>query len=237
MGDLCSVPFNIACGRCRMCKEGHTGVCLNTNPDRPGRRLRLRGHGWVGRRPGRVRDGSLRRLEPAAVPRPGPGHGEDPRPDDALGHLPHRLPRLRDGRGGDRLDRLCRRGRPGRPGRGPLGPIAGGRGGDRRRPGARTPGPRPLVRLRDHRRLAGRAQGPDRRAPRRAGGRLCRRRRRLRGPRPRRRCRARGAGHGVELAHGRHPCRGASGHSRPLRDRGSRAGSTTRPSTAHSRCR
>jgi glutathione-independent formaldehyde dehydrogenase len=30
------VPFNIACGRCRMCKEGHTGVCLNVNPDRPG---------------------------------------------------------------------------------------------------------------------------------------------------------------------------------------------------------
>jgi glutathione-independent formaldehyde dehydrogenase len=35
-GDLCSVPFNIACGRCRMCKEGHTGVCLNVNPARPG---------------------------------------------------------------------------------------------------------------------------------------------------------------------------------------------------------
>ncbi|GLZ45123.1 formaldehyde dehydrogenase, glutathione-independent [Actinomycetospora sp. NBRC 106375] len=35
-GDLVSTPFNIACGRCRMCKEGHTGVCLNVNPDRPG---------------------------------------------------------------------------------------------------------------------------------------------------------------------------------------------------------
>jgi glutathione-independent formaldehyde dehydrogenase len=48
-GDLCSVPFNIACGRCRMCKEGHTGVCLNTNPDRPGSAY---GYvdmgGWVG---------------------------------------------------------------------------------------------------------------------------------------------------------------------------------------------
>jgi glutathione-independent formaldehyde dehydrogenase len=31
-GALVSVPFNIACGRCRMCKEGHTGVCLNVNP-------------------------------------------------------------------------------------------------------------------------------------------------------------------------------------------------------------
>src|SRR5437764_7033976 len=49
VGDLCSVPFNIACGRCRMCKEGHTGVCLNTNPDRPGSAY---GYvdmgGWVG---------------------------------------------------------------------------------------------------------------------------------------------------------------------------------------------
>jgi glutathione-independent formaldehyde dehydrogenase len=35
-GDLVSVPFNIACGRCRNCKEAQTGVCLNVNPDRPG---------------------------------------------------------------------------------------------------------------------------------------------------------------------------------------------------------
>ena len=48
-GDLVSVPFNIACGRCRNCKEGHTGVCLNVNPDRPGSAY---GYvdmgGWVG---------------------------------------------------------------------------------------------------------------------------------------------------------------------------------------------
>lgn len=36
VGDLCSVPFNIACGRCWNCKAGHTGVCLNVNPARPG---------------------------------------------------------------------------------------------------------------------------------------------------------------------------------------------------------
>jgi glutathione-independent formaldehyde dehydrogenase len=36
VGDLVSVPFNIACGRCRMCKTGNTGVCLNVNPARPG---------------------------------------------------------------------------------------------------------------------------------------------------------------------------------------------------------
>jgi glutathione-independent formaldehyde dehydrogenase len=35
-GDIASVPFNIACGRCRMCKERKTGVCLNVNPNRPG---------------------------------------------------------------------------------------------------------------------------------------------------------------------------------------------------------
>ncbi|MFL5738265.1 MAG: formaldehyde dehydrogenase, glutathione-independent [Actinomycetota bacterium] len=36
VGDLVSVPFNIACGRCRNCKEGKTGVCLNVNTSRPG---------------------------------------------------------------------------------------------------------------------------------------------------------------------------------------------------------
>ena len=35
-GDICSVPFNIACGRCRMCDEGKTGICLNVNPARAG---------------------------------------------------------------------------------------------------------------------------------------------------------------------------------------------------------
>lgn len=36
VGDLVSVPFNIACGRCPNCKEGKTGICLNVNPARPG---------------------------------------------------------------------------------------------------------------------------------------------------------------------------------------------------------
>jgi glutathione-independent formaldehyde dehydrogenase len=48
-GDLCSVPFNIACGRCRNCKERKTGICLNVNPVRPGSAY---GYvdmgGWVG---------------------------------------------------------------------------------------------------------------------------------------------------------------------------------------------
>ena len=49
VGDLVSVPFNIACGRCRNCKERYTGVCLNVNPARPGAAY---GYvdmgGWVG---------------------------------------------------------------------------------------------------------------------------------------------------------------------------------------------
>lgn len=36
VGDLVSVPFNVACGRCRTCKEQHTGVCLSVNPARAG---------------------------------------------------------------------------------------------------------------------------------------------------------------------------------------------------------
>src|SRR4029453_19419431 len=36
VGDICSVPFNIASGRCRNCREGATGVCLNVNPARAG---------------------------------------------------------------------------------------------------------------------------------------------------------------------------------------------------------
>ena len=49
VGDIVSVPFNIACGRCRNCKEGRTGICLNVNPSRPGAAY---GYvdmgGWVG---------------------------------------------------------------------------------------------------------------------------------------------------------------------------------------------
>jgi len=36
VGDLVSVPFNIACGRCRNCKEQKTGICLEVNDARPG---------------------------------------------------------------------------------------------------------------------------------------------------------------------------------------------------------
>src|SRR5690242_9720419 len=49
VGDIVSVPFNVACGRCRNCKEGKTGICLDVNPARPGAAY---GYvdmgGWVG---------------------------------------------------------------------------------------------------------------------------------------------------------------------------------------------
>jgi glutathione-independent formaldehyde dehydrogenase len=36
VGDLVTVPFNVACGRCRTCREQQTGICLNVNPSRAG---------------------------------------------------------------------------------------------------------------------------------------------------------------------------------------------------------
>ncbi|WP_417278957.1 formaldehyde dehydrogenase, glutathione-independent [Celeribacter sp.] len=49
VGDIVSVPFNVACGRCRCCKEQDTGVCLTVNPERAGGAF---GYvdmgGWVG---------------------------------------------------------------------------------------------------------------------------------------------------------------------------------------------
>ncbi|MBC7534495.1 MAG: formaldehyde dehydrogenase, glutathione-independent [Ferruginibacter sp.] len=49
IGDLVSVPFNIACGRCRNCKVGQTGICLNVNPAWPGAAYGyVEMGGWVG---------------------------------------------------------------------------------------------------------------------------------------------------------------------------------------------
>jgi len=36
VGDLVSTPFNVACGRCRNCRDRETGVCLTVNPGRAG---------------------------------------------------------------------------------------------------------------------------------------------------------------------------------------------------------
>ena len=199
-GDLCSVPFNIACGRCRNCKEGNTGVCENVNPDRPGSAY---GYvdmgGWVGGQAEYVTR-PVRRLEPAQVPRQGAGDGEDPRPDDAVGHLPDRLSRRVHGGRDVGLDGLHRRRRTGRPGGRVLGAAAGRGGRVRRRPDPRAAGagasasaarrstsPRATRRTRSSRSSA--CPRSTRRSTRSASRRAARLRRR-----------SRGAGDGAQLA-------------------------------------
>ncbi len=179
--------------------------------------VRLRRHGRLGRRAGRVRDGPVRGLQLPQVPRQGAGDGEDPRPDDAVGHLPDRLPRLRHGRreaGEHGLRRRCGTGRPrGRP----LRPAARGGGRDRRRSRRGAPEAGRVVRLRDRRRVEGRSARPDRADPRRAGGRRRRRRGRLRGPRPRRGRRDRASGHRAQQPDEPHPRGRQARHPRALR--------------------
>ena len=132
VGDLVSVPFNIACGRCRCCKEGDTGVCLTTNPDRPGAAY---GYvdmgGWIG--------GQARYV---MVPYADWNLLAFPDRDQAMAkirdltmlsrHLPHRLPRGGVGRREARLHRLRRRRRPRGPGLRRLGEAAGRLHRDRR---------------------------------------------------------------------------------------------------------
>jgi glutathione-independent formaldehyde dehydrogenase len=55
IGDIVSVPFNVACGRCRTCKSQDTGVCLTVNLARAGGAY---GYvdmgGWIGGQAGYV---------------------------------------------------------------------------------------------------------------------------------------------------------------------------------------
>jgi hypothetical protein len=95
VGDLVSVPFNIACGRCRNCKERATGVCLSVNPARPGAAY---GYvdmgGWVGGQAEYVMvpyaDFNLLKF-----PDKGSGNGEDPRSYLLVRYSSHRLSRCR----------------------------------------------------------------------------------------------------------------------------------------------
>ena len=189
----CSVPFNIACGRCRNCKEGKTGICLNVNPDRPGSAY---GYvdmgGWVGGQ-----------AEYVLVPYADWNLLKFPDKDQAMEKILD-LTMLSDifptGYHG------CVHGGRRRPGStvyiagaGPVGLAAAAvgaaarrGGGDRRRHERRSGSSRPQLRLRDRRRLSkGDPRRPDRADPRRARGRLRRRRRRLRGQGPRARTPAR----------------------------------------------
>ena len=48
VGDLVSVPFNVACGRCRNCKERHTDICENVNDAAPVGAYGFNLGGWPG---------------------------------------------------------------------------------------------------------------------------------------------------------------------------------------------
>ncbi|SUJ09119.1 Glutathione-independent formaldehyde dehydrogenase [Sphingomonas paucimobilis] len=108
IGDIVSVPFNVACGRCRTCKSQDTGVCLTVNPERAGGAY---GYvdmgGWIG---GQARyvtvpyaDFNLLKL-----PDRDRALSKIREPDHALRHPADRVPRRDDGWGGRRFDRLCR---------------------------------------------------------------------------------------------------------------------------------
>ena len=47
-GDLVSVPFNVSCGKCRNCRERHTEICMNANPDFPCAAYGFNLGGWQG---------------------------------------------------------------------------------------------------------------------------------------------------------------------------------------------
>ena len=158
VGDLVSVPFNIACGRCRNCKEGKTGICLNVNPDRPGAAY---GYvdmgGWVGGQ-----------AEYVMVPYADWNLLKFPDKEQAMEKILD-LTMLSDifptGYHGcvtagvtTGLDRLHRRRRPGRARRRALGAPARRRGRHRRRPDPRAARAGPQLRLRDRRRHQGRAR-------------------------------------------------------------------------------
>lgn len=98
IGDLVSVPFNVACGRCRSCKEQHTGVCLTVNPARAGGAYGYVDMGdWTGGQAEYVlvpyADFNLLKL-----PNRDKAMGKNPRPDLPLGHPANRLSRRSDRR-------------------------------------------------------------------------------------------------------------------------------------------
>ena len=208
------MPFNIACGRCRNCKEGHTGVCENVNPDRPGSAY---GYvdmgGWVGGQ-----------AEYALVPYADWNLLKFPDKDQAMEKILD-LTMLSDifptGFHGAYTAGVKSGSTVYVAGAGPVGLAAAYSAlllgaavvfvGDlipERLAQAKSFGCEPIDVSK------GDPKDQIARAPRRARGRRRGRRRRLRGARPRRRRRPRGAGDRPELDHGHHPRRPASSASR-----------------------
>ncbi len=98
IGDLVSVPFNVACGRCRSCKEMHTGVCLSVNPARPGGAYGYVDMGdWTG---GQAEYAMVPYADFNLLKLPDRDRAmeKNPRPDLPLRHPADRLPRRSDRR-------------------------------------------------------------------------------------------------------------------------------------------
>ena len=219
-GDLCSVPFNIACGRCRNCKEGHTGVCLNVNPDRPGSAY---GYvdmgGWVGGQ-----------AEYVMVPYADWNLLKFPDKEQAMEKMLD-LTMLSDIFPTGFHGASAPASGPGSTvyvaGAGPVGLAAASLGAaarrrrrDRRRPDPRAARAGALVRLRDDRHLEGRPEGADRADPRRARGRLRQSTRSASRPTATARTRRRRRRRRCSTASWSHPRRRQARHPGPLRDRG-----------------
>ena len=85
VGDLVSVPVQHRLRPLPQLQGRQDGDLPEREPGPSRGRLRLCRHGRLGRRPGRVRHGPLRRLQPPALPGQRPGHGQDQGP-----HLPCR---------------------------------------------------------------------------------------------------------------------------------------------------
>ena len=147
VGDVVSVPFNIACGRCRNCREGKTGICLNVNGDRAGAAF---GYvdmgGWVGGQADYVMapyaDFNLLKLS-----RQGPGSGEDRGPYTAFRHLPDGLRWSGKGGSHDWINGVRGRRRSGRACLCGCVPVAGRRGSDCRGHDSGTTGPGAKLRM------------------------------------------------------------------------------------------
>lgn len=216
VGDIVSVPFNIACGRCKNCKEGKTGICLNVNPDRPGSAY---GYvdmgGWVGGQ-----------AEYVLVPYADWNLLKFPDRDQALEKILD-LTMLSDIFPTGFHGAVTAGVGPGSTvyvaGAGPVG-IAAAVGAQLLGAACVIIGDLNADRLAQARSIGCEtvdvsrgSSRSDRGDPRHAGGRCGRRRCRIRGARARRRRGPRGARDGAELAHGCHGCRRRARHPRPLR--------------------
>ena len=95
-GDRVNLPFNIGCGFCANCEHGcYTGFCLTVNPGFAGG-----AYGYVSMGPYTGGQAEYLRVPFADWNAPAAqGHRARDRLRPAVGHLPDRLPRRRDGRG------------------------------------------------------------------------------------------------------------------------------------------